>query len=71
MILLERLKIQAHQNEETLTQNLESFAEAFVCFRSPFGRGSFVISGIFHNFVKTVCEYAFEFDEPDDCEAEK
>lgn len=69
--LLERLKIQAHQNEETLTQNLESFAEAFVCFRYPFGRGSFGINGIFHDFVKIVCEYAFEFDEPDDCEAEK
>lgn len=64
--LLERLKTQAHQNEETLTQNLKTFAEAFVCFRYPFGRGSFGISGIFHDFVKIVCEYAFEFDEPDD-----
>lgn len=64
--LLERFKTQAHQNEETLMQNLGTFAEAFIYYRYPFGRGSFGMSGIFHDFVKIVCEYAFEFDEPDD-----
>lgn len=64
--LLAQLKIKAHQNEETLMQNLETFSDAFVVFRYPFGRDSFGISGIFHDFVKIVCEYAFQFDDNDD-----
>lgn len=69
--LLVRLKTQANQNEKTLIQNLETFDEAFVCFRYPSEKDSVGISGIFHNFVKIVCEYAFELDKPYDCEVEE
>lgn len=60
--LLTRFNIKAHQNEETLLLNLEGFSEAFVYFRYPFSMGSFGISGVFHDFVKIVCEYVFEFE---------
>lgn len=71
MKLLTQFKAQAQQNEDTLLQNLETFSEAFVDFRYPFGKNSFGISGIFHNFVKIVCEYALELEKSEDYEVKE
>lgn len=66
--LLDRIKIQAHQTEETIEAQLPFFSDAFVRSRYFFEHGSFGLSGLFDPFVKIVCEYALEFDEPDEFE---
>lgn len=66
--LLNRIKTQAYQSERTLEIQLSGFSNAFAKSRYFFEYGSFGFSGLFDSFVKIICEYAFEFDEPDDCE---
>ena len=66
--LLDRIKMQAHQTEETIEAQLPFFSDAFVRSRYFFEHGSFGLSGLFEPFVKIVCEYALEFDEPDESE---
>lgn len=69
--LLHRIKTQAYQTEETIEAQLTDFSNAFVKSRYFFEHGSFGLTGLFDPFVKIVCEYALEFEEPDDCEVKE
>lgn len=68
--LLNRIKIQTYQTERMLEIQLSNFSNIFAKSRYFFEYGSFGFSGFFDSFVKIVCEYVFEFDEPDECEIE-
>lgn len=68
--LLHRLKIQAHQSEKTIADQLLAFSNAFVKSRYYFEHGSFGLTGLFAPFIKIVCEYALEFDEEEEGEIE-
>ena len=58
--LADRIKKQAYQNDQTLEMQLKMFSNMFVKSRYFFEHKSFGSSGFFDNFVKVVCEYAFE-----------
>lgn len=60
--LLSRIKVQAHQTDETFLSQLHQFANCFDEYRYFFERESVAITGLFNQFVKIVCEYALEYD---------
>ena len=69
--LLDRLKTQSHQTEKTIEDQLALFSDAFVKSRYFFEHRSLSLTGLFDSFVKIVCEYVLEFDNPNDCEVEE
>lgn len=58
--LADRIKKQAYQDDQTLKSQLKMFSNMFVKSRYFFEHKSFGSNGFFDNFVKIVCEYAFE-----------
>ena len=61
--LIKIIKKNAHQNEETLRQNLKRISNVFIDFRYPFDLEAVGISNFFDDFVKSVCEYVLQFKE--------
>lgn len=59
--LLSRIKVQAHQTDETFLYQLHQFANCFDGYRYFFERESVTTTGLFNQFVKIVCEYALEY----------
>lgn len=57
---------QAHQNEETLQDNLSNIKNLFEDMRYFFSHESVGYSGFFNEFVHIVCEYAISQKPPDE-----
>ena len=58
--LIERICKEAHQNETTLTENLNNISNLFEDFRYAFGKEQLGFSNFFNDFVHIVCDYALQ-----------
>ena len=56
--LTEKIKTQAHQNDDTLKFYLEAMSDFFISWRYSFEREDNRYSGFLNDFIHIVCDYA-------------
>ena len=56
--LTEKIKTQAHQNDDTLKFYLEAMSDFFISWRYSFEREDNGYSGFLNDFIHIVCDYA-------------
>ena len=61
--LINRIKNEAYQSDETIEEQLKVISNAFVKSRYFFEYDAVAFTGLFDSFVKVVCDYAIAFDE--------
>ena len=59
--LIERICKEAHQNETTLTENLNNISNLFEDFRYFYEHSALGYSNFWNDFVHIVCDYALSF----------
>ena len=64
--LIERICKEAHQNETTLTENLNNISNLFEDFRYFYEHSALGYSNFWNDFVHIVCDYALSFQS--ECE---
>lgn len=65
-VLTERICKEAHQNETTLTENLNDISNLFEDFRYFYEHSTLGYSNFWNDFVHIVCDYALSFQS--ECE---
>lgn len=60
--LVNRIKRDAHQSDESMEEQLKFISNAFVKSRYFFEYDTVAFTGLFDPFVRIVCEYAFAYD---------